>query len=242
MSFKDKQLDEKILRNKISEIINLEVGVFLPALYQRGTQTKFSDFKFLLADHNQWLYCYIRKGGTPTGIYRFEQNPIARLREVSTTLDSTDKHRRGMLLEFFSNLELLVDNIIQLHLIGLFPKNYGLTYMLLQLDYEDKLISLKEFNIITKSQFQNLNRTRLVRNQLAHHPDINSLYYSKNAFKLLNDAVNMQEFKEDLVQGYKDLVSAYIQLEKRHMKEIDELINKLRDLKKTTRIRTINYS
>ena len=226
MSLDDRPLDDLSLNDKVVEMRRL-----VSALYPRSdSKTKFSDLKILLADHNQWFYCYIRKDGTPVSNYRLTRSPIYLLDEFYTVSRRESKYRRGSLLEFFSYLEILVNKTIQLHLIGFSSKhNNFLEDMFLYVNYARKLEILKKYNIVKNPQSNNLKRINEVRNQLAHTPDINSLYYKKNGLKLLKDVEDMEEFKEDLVHGYQDLISAYIKLETKHEKEIDCLIIKLRN-------------
>ena len=113
---------------------------------------------------------------------------------------------RGNILDLFSKLEFMVNEIIRLKLLGpISENNFMLDAILENVDFFSRIKLLFDWNIIDKETEEYLMKTKQVRNGLAHKWSESEVNYNGKPIKLTllqagrpYDGGSFNEFKNDM--------------------------------------------
>lgn len=137
------------------------------------------------------------------------------------------KCNRGSILDIFSKIEFLVNEIIILKVLGfklegdVYDKSLMLDDILENIDLFSRAKILKEWKLIGNKLFDLFIKTKQIRNKFAHTWDINEIdYYGKEIKK------NFPKFKEDISNVCSQLLEIYKSLQDKMDFEI--IINKIK--------------
>jgi hypothetical protein len=121
---------------------------------------------------------------------------------------------RGSILDIFTKIEFLVNEIIIFKILGfkladeVYDKSLMLDDMLENIDLFNRVKMLKKWNLIDKNLNKLLTKIREVRNGFAHTWDINAIEYSKGKIK-----DNFSKFREDISSVCSQLLEIYKSLQ-----------------------------
>lgn len=115
---------------------------------------------------------------------------------------SNDCKFRGKVLEIFSKFEFIINEMVRAHFN--LRNRVDFDDILLSLDLFIKIKYLTKWQLINKKQKDRIIKLKEVRNSLAHSW-VGSLYYDG---KLLNES-SFNEFKDDLIDFWKYLLTEY---------------------------------
>jgi hypothetical protein len=182
---------------------------------EKKKQGQLLELRIFLITKDQWLRVY--KGQMEKSMQLEELNFIRSL-----------KAKRGDIINFFSKLEFLVNELVQARMLGLFSeKAYDFDQVLECIDFSDRLELLNEWQIINGSEMDKISRISSVRNQLAHRWSENEVSYRKDTTgKKLSISDNIQKFREDAEKIWMLLIDKYTIEEEKH---IERVIQKLVD-------------
>ena len=163
---------------------------------------------FLITEH-QWLRVY--KGHVEKPI-QFEE--LTFIRNL--------KPERGAIINFFSKLEFLVNELIETKMLGLFSeKAYDFDLLLEYIDFSRRVMLLKKLGMINNNEAEKIGAIANVRNQLAHRWSEKEVSYGNGS---ISD--NIQKFRDDTEKVWMNLISKYMIEEEKH---IGRVIQKLED-------------
>jgi hypothetical protein len=149
---------------------------------------------------------------------------------------------RGEIIEVFSKLEFLVNELIQLKLLGLNAENgRKLDDLLEEVSLDSRVGLLKQWGIINKELRSKIKKVTDVRNDLAHVYDISNVSYSKKVpGKKKSETVSIRQafddFKQDFEEVWKGLIEIYKDQQEEFGSVLNVLINQIRE-SKTYRLR-----
>ncbi len=153
--------------------------------------------------------------------------------EMSTQLEESSfirnlKPERGAIINFFSKLEFLVNELIQARILELFSeKAYDFDLVLECIDFSDRLGLLKKWGMISGNEVDKISKISSVRNQLAHRWSEKEVSYGKDSTgKKHSISDNIEKFKEDAEKVWKTLISKYMIEEERY---VGRVIQKLEE-------------
>jgi hypothetical protein len=137
------------------------------------------------------------------------------------------KAERGDIINFFSKLEFLVNELIQARILGLFSeKAYDFDLLLEHIDFSGRIALMKKWGIINNKEKNKITEIASVRNQLAHRWNEREVLYGKdsdgNGITIIK---NIKKFREDAEQVWMNLINKY----KEEEKQIGLVIAKLED-------------
>ena len=134
------------------------------------------------------------------------------------------RFERGSILEVFSKLEFIVNELIQLRLIGYNLKQGLMLFDLLKvINFRSKIMILKKWKVISGNLKNKMWKAYDVRNAFAHLWSKNEVMYKKDFLKN-----NFEDFKNDMEEIWDELLKAYkIQQEKIDVDGIIESIKKM---------------
>jgi len=165
----------------------------------------------------------------PTNLRLFlktEKNYIRIIKKKITTSYSMEdfvdvkylKCKRGDILDVFSKMEFIINEIVQLKLLG--PKLSGLNFektlmlddLLEYVDFFSRLRLINTWGIIDKKLLNLIMHTKQVRNGFAHAWDESEVFYKGEKIKK-----NFIEFKLDIENIWKQILEIY----KKEQEKID---------------------
>jgi hypothetical protein len=112
---------------------------------------------------------------------------------------------RGKILEAFSRLEFLVNELIQTMITAGHESRAQLLDNLLEaVDFFSRLRFLYENDVITKDVYQLANETKQVRNGLAHRWSVKEINYKGKKLQS-----NIKQFEKDFITLSRHLIDAY---------------------------------
>jgi hypothetical protein len=112
---------------------------------------------------------------------------------------------RGKILDLFSKLEFIVNEIIQLELLGFnSEKSYLLDDILENVDLFSRIRLLKEWNVIDNTLLNQLMQIKQVRNGFAHAWKIKTVKYKGDLIKK-----KFGEFRDDMNSIVTNLILIY---------------------------------
>ena len=173
------------------------------------------NLRIFLITKNQWLRVY---NGHIEKSVQLEE--LAFIRNL--------KPERGNIIDFFSKLEFLVNELIQAKMLGLSSeKAYDFDLVLECIDFSDRPWLLKEWRTISGSEMEKIKNISSVRNQLAHRWSEKEVSYGKDiAGKTLSISDNIQKFRDNAEKVWMNLISRYMIEEEKH---IGRVIQQLED-------------
>jgi len=130
---------------------------------------------------------------------------------------------RGEILDIFSKMEFMINELIQLNLLGANSKEADkLDEVLIQIDLFSRLKLLKKWKILNNKTVEKINQTKQVRNSFAHAWGVEDVKYKNKPIK-----ENFEEFKKDMLEIWEDLERIYsIEQKKYDINEIFKLMRK----------------
>ncbi|MGO8761056.1 MAG: hypothetical protein ACLP2P_05420 [Desulfobaccales bacterium] len=136
------------------------------------------------------------------------------------------KCERGLILDVFSKIEFLANEIIILKVLGfklegeIYDKSLMLDDILENIDLFSRIKILNKWKIIGNKLFDLLIKTKEVRNGFAHAWDDDEVYYHKKKIK-----DNFSKFKEDMSSVCSQLLEIYKSLQDKI--DFETLINRI---------------
>jgi len=187
-----KDIDESKLK-KLIELMNIK---------------QIRPLKIFIVGKKQWLRVYGKN--VSYGMHKEDFGLV-----TPSTLD------RGQILDAFSKLEFILNEIIQAVILknDFSAKGQWLDDLNTRIDFAQKLHIIRDnWKLISDETYQMLNKLKNVRNVIAHRWIIDDAIYGKD--KTLK--TNFDQFKKDLKEVWKRLVVVYETLQPQ-----DELMDKL---------------
>lgn len=136
------------------------------------------------------------------------------------------KHlKRGDILDSFSKIELIINEIIESIVLGDGGKKKKFGEITDKIDLSQKIHLLKSWNLISQKTFELLHKLKLVRNVLAHSWHIKNAVYGKD--RTLE--TNFQKFQEDIKLVWIRLINVYdfVKPQNRELKRVLTEIKKI---------------
>ncbi|MBU0460399.1 MAG: hypothetical protein KJ597_02555 [Nanoarchaeota archaeon] len=177
------------------------------------TENKVRPIKCFIVGKKRWMRVY--RTSISHGMHAEDFGNV-----VPRSLD------RGEILDSFSKIEFMVNEIIQAVILknDFSAKGAWLDSLNTKVDLAQKISILRdEWKIISDDTFQMLTKLRKVRNILAHSWDFGHAQYGKD--KTLES--NFQQFKQDLKNVWKRLVVTYDNVQPQN-EFMDMMINTLK--------------
>lgn len=137
---------------------------------------------------------------------------------------------RGSILDIFSKIEFLVNEIIILKVLGfklegeVYDKSLMLDDVLDNIDLSSRVKILNKWQLINNNLKELLMQTRKIRNGFAHVWDIDDIDYHKKKIK-----ENFPKFKEDISNICSKLLDIYKSLQDKI--DFETLINRIKSFK-----------
>jgi hypothetical protein len=164
--------------------------------------------------------CYIRIYNRKIGVTHIQKTDLFEAKYL--------KCDRGFILDIFSKIEFLVNEIIIFRVLGfklegeIYDKSLMLDDILENIDLFSRAKILKEWKIISNKLFDLLVKTKQVRNRFAHTWDIDEIdYYGKKIKE------NFPKFKEDISNVCSQLLEIYKSLQDKI--DFETLINRIKN-------------
>ena len=160
----------------------------------------YSNLRLLIITPNQWLRDY--NGDMKL---HFEVREFSSMERLA---------KRGDILDFFSKLEVLVKEIIQARIFGLFlfsTKADEFEQVLQRAGFYNYLRLLEDWGIISGSLRNKIGKLNKICNQLAHSWDERDVYYDRKAGIRLRD--NIVEFREEAKKVWLELIKVHMKAE-----------------------------
>ncbi len=133
------------------------------------------------------------------------------------------KCERGEILDLFSKMEVMVNELIQLNLLGANAKEAEkLDDLLAYVDFFSRLRILGKWGILDNKTVEMLNQAKQVRNGFAHAWGVEEVLYKEKPI-----GQNFEVFKKDMEQIWKELVGAYSVEQKRY--DIPGIFQRIRE-------------
>ena len=132
------------------------------------------------------------------------------------------KCERGEILDLFSKMEFMINELIQLNLLGANNQESAkLDDALAYVDFFSRLRLLKKWGILDNSTVEMLNQTKQVRNGFAHAWGVEEILYKEKPIEK-----NFQAFTLDMEKIWEALVEVYMVEQKKY--DIDSIFDKIR--------------
>lgn len=197
------------------ETLNSEIGNIETRIRENWKDNpSFRNMRLLIITPTQWLRVQYGKME-----HHYEAIEFARINQLTN---------RGQILDFFSKLEGLIDEIIQATILGLFsPKVQEFDDILENVSFASSIDILIKWNVITSDLKGKINALRGLRNKMAHSWSERDVYYGKdkNGNRIsLQD--NILQFREDAKYVWRGLINIYMKAE---IKDLHILLSKLGD-------------
>lgn len=205
--------DEETLNNAIPDIQRLVEENWL-------SSDSASDLRLLIMTPSKSLY--VSNG-------QFELN-TQRIEDAMTYQLTGPQLTRGNILDFFSKLEVLVNEIVQANILGLFsPKVREFDQVLSKVDFVDKVDLLVKWKVINNNLKKKIDDLRKVRNYYAHswsESDTIPSYKKDDKGNPISLRDNIENFRKDSRVVMLGLIEIYM---KEEVKHLGILLNKLGD-------------
>ncbi len=133
---------------------------------------------------------------------------------------------RGEILDVFTKLEFLINEIMQLKLLGFnSEKSFMLDDLLVSADLYSRVKILEEWGIINRKVSNLIMQTKRVRNGFAHSWGNEEVYYKGERIES-----NFSKFKDDLEYVWLELLRTYYNLLMKNLRdpELNELVQKIK--------------
>jgi len=128
----------------------------------------------------------------------------------STNISESLTEHRERILEPFTRIEFLVDELIRIHLIGInSPKDKEINQILDGIGIARKFQYLYQWKIISNNHNKRLQNLIKVRNGVAHDVSLSNVLYKKKKIFQLGDKSNFNNFKTELENAWKELIEVY---------------------------------
>ena len=132
------------------------------------------------------------------------------------------KCERGEILDLFSKMEFMINELIQLNLLGANEEGAEkLDDLLAQADFFSRLKLLRKWKSLNNKTVEMLNQAKQVRNGFAHAWGIEEVLYKEKPIE-----ENFETFKKDMEEIWRALVEVYSVEQKKY--DIDEIFEKIR--------------
>lgn len=141
---------------------------------------------------------------------------------------SNDTHSRGKILEIFSKIEFIMNEIITIHFSTQHPEQFK--EILDSMSFARKIKMLSKWSYIGKDERKLIESLKGVRNDFAHTWS-GSIYYNGHS---LDRGDSFDEFKMDLEKFWSCLLIAY----KKVQPDLDKVINAVEEIRKELKINT----
>ncbi len=136
------------------------------------------------------------------------------------------KCERGEILDLFSKMEFMVNELIQLNLLGANARDSEkLDDLLAYVDFFGRLKLLKKWGILDNGTVEMLNQTKQVRNGFAHAWGVEEILYKEKPI-----GKNFETFKKDMEKIWDALVEVYSKEQKKY--DVDEIFENIRKYNK----------
>jgi uncharacterized protein YutE (UPF0331/DUF86 family) len=133
--------------------------------------------------------------------------------------------KRGDILDSFSKIELIVNEIIEAKVLGENGQKQEFSDITNKIDLSQKIHLLKSWELIGEKTFSLLHKVRKVRNILAHSWHIKNAIYETD--KTLE--TNFPKFQSDLKLIWKRLINVY-DFVKPQNKELKKVLKKIKEV------------
>ena len=197
------------------EILNSEIGNVEKRIRENWKENpSFRNLRLLILTPTQWLR--VQNGKMEK---HYEAIEFARINKLTN---------RGQILDFFSKLEGLVDEIIQATILGLFsPKVQEFDKILEKLSFSQSIDILIKWKVITGDLKGKITALRELRNDMAHSWSERDVTYKRDTN---NNPISLQDninqFREDAKDVWCGLIDIYMKAE---IKDLHILLSKLGD-------------
>lgn len=205
------------MEEKITELVNLVSDKPEASLHLR----------VFWVTENEFVRIYY--GRCSTSVYDKEYGFVKDL-----TYSSISGETRGKILALFSKLEFLINELIQLKLLGFNSRNgRELDDLLEEVSFEKRTRLLQEWSIIDEKLWGKIKRVTEVRNNLAHVYNIEKISYPKKISKKKSEKIPLRQvfddFKKDFEEVWKGLIEIYQEKQQAFGGELDALIKSIRE-------------
>lgn len=130
---------------------------------------------------------------------------------------------RGEILDLFSKMEFLVNELIQLQVLGANSEEAGkLDGVLGYVDFFGRLRLLRKWGVLSNNTVEMLNQAKQVRNGFAHAWGTEEVLYKEKPIK-----ENFGEFKKDMEEIWKGLVEVYSVEQKKY--DVSGIFRRIRE-------------
>jgi hypothetical protein len=171
-------------------------------------RNQLPDLRIFLVTHHKWLRVY---RGKMEMYIPFEE--LAFIKNL--------KADRGDIIDFFSKLEFLVNELIQAKMLGLFSdKAYHFDGILENIDFWRRVILLRRWGVIDKDEIKKIEKIKCVRNELAHLWSEKEVSYENGS---ISD--NIEKFRDDAGKVWTSLISKYMVEEEKHIGHVTQQID-----------------
>lgn len=142
---------------------------------------------------------------------------------------------RGKILAAFAKMEFLVNECINLHLLGSnSPKIEHLAYVVRKLPFRQRIEAMKEYGLIGASLEKKLKKLSQARNFLAHEWDEKHAEFDGAPIK---EREVFEKFRSHIMSAFEKLVKKYKELQeetdyKSHLVDLIEYVRKENEAKK----------
>ena len=122
--------------------------------------------------------------------------------------------KRDRIIEVFTRIEFLVDELMRIHLIGInSPKDKEINDILDGMAIGRKLQFLKKWKLLSKDLQERLKDLIAVRNGVAHDVSLHNVFYKEKRIFAVIDNTFFNQFKEDLESTWNELLEVYRQIQ-----------------------------
>jgi hypothetical protein len=185
---------------------------------QRKDPEKFCQLRLFLITKGRWFRVY---NGAWSGMREF----------VELSYIKSLKPDRGKILDFFSKLEVIINELIQSKVFGLFStEGYTLDDILEFVDFSYRLRLLKKWEIFDNNLVDKISKVAKVRNQFAHRWSEGEVFYGEKVEDgkkvKLTIVENFSQFKNDVEEIWLEIIERYEIEERKHF---GKLITQLGD-------------
>ncbi|MCP4647662.1 MAG: hypothetical protein GY852_08000 [bacterium] len=132
------------------------------------------------------------------------------------------KCERGEILDLFSKMEFMVNELIQLRVLGANSDGAEkLDDLLAQVDFFSRLRVLRKWGVLENKTVEMVNQTKQVRNGFAHAWGTEEVSYKEKPI-----GGNFEVFKKDMEEIWKALVDVYSVEQKKY--DVSEIFGRIR--------------
>lgn len=133
------------------------------------------------------------------------------------------KCERGDILDLFSKMEFLVNELIILEMLGAgSAEAYRMDDVLAQIDFFGRLRLLRKWGVLDGRLVESLNQAKQVRNGFAHSWGVEEVLYKEKPVE-----ENFGAFKKDMKEAWGGLVEVYKEKQKKY--DVRKIFGEIRE-------------